>query len=88
MTNTPHSNIGRIVEIGFGPAMKKGTVIAEQIKAVRGRERTFLTIRLPDGTCFEQDGRHTSFAWDFVPPSEAIAEMCLDQAINSRLGLK
>ena len=83
-----HSNIGRIVEIGAGSSMTKGTVIAEQIKTVRGRARTFLTIRRQDGSCFEQDGRWTSFAMEFMTPAEASADLNLDEAINARLGLK
>ncbi len=85
---TTHSNIGRIVEIGSGPTMTKGTVIAENIKTVRGRECTFLTIRRQDGSCFDQDARRTSFSWDFMSPAEACADANLDEAINARLGLK
>ena len=88
MTNTTHSNIGRIVEIGFGPTMTKGTVIAEQTKMVRGRERKYLTIQRQDGSCFEKDARHASFAMEFMSPSEAFADLNLDEAINARLGLK
>lgn len=83
-----HSNINRIVEIGSGPTITKGTVIAEHTKVVRGRERTFLTIRRQDGSCFEQDARRASFTWELIPPNEAIADMYLDEAIDAKLGLK
>jgi len=83
-----HSNINRAVEIGVGSAMKKGTVIAEQSKLVRGRQRTFFSIRLADGSCIEQDARRTQFSWEFLSPGEALSDLYLDEAINSRLNLK
>ena len=87
-TQMTHTNIGRTVEIGAGSEMTKGTVVAEHIKTVRGRERTFFTIRRSDGFFLEQDARYTNFAWEFVPANEALAELCLDEAIDARLGLK
>lgn len=83
-----HININRTVEIGTGPALTKGTIIAEQVKKVRGRDRTIFTIQRHDGTCFEQDARHTRFAMEFMSPAEALADLSLDEAINERLGLK